>query len=74
MRSDPGFQIRVWPSDMREAHEDFPGGHSLADAIEKARQMASDKDKHYRQVMVMDPFSTRWAEFTALWLIDEAHR
>jgi hypothetical protein len=70
--SDPGFTLRALPVDGAQPDMEMPGGHSLAEAIDKARELAHDRQ--YRSVMVIDPWSTLWAQFNMLWQIDEAHR
>ena len=64
MADPPPFAIRAWPTTSTEPYQDTPAA-TLEVAIEQALTMGWDI--RFRQVVVTDPYSTLWAQFSMLW-------
>ena len=63
------FVVRAWSIDVSEPSVDELGIPTLAQALDKARSKACDRN--WRTVMVTDAWSTCWAQFNMLWLASE---
>lgn len=64
-----GFVVRAWPVRSDEPPVDELGIPTLAQALDRARAKACDRT--WRSVMVMDAWSTCWAQFNMLWMAGE---
>jgi hypothetical protein len=63
---EPPFILRAWPVNAALLEQETPFSH-LGDAINRARELASDE--RYRSAEVLDLNGMRFAQFNLLWTV-----